>query len=161
MSEHVEDKELLFRRLAEYTREGGLLLLHSIMCPVPVEKRQDSTSWSWLKESIFPVGMVRPLGYHVAGLEAESFEILDVETLTDHYARTCALWLRKLEAAEEEIVAEGVASRETAVQPQALPRGERQVLRGEPQPHLPGAGAAVRPVLGAPEAPPDAAATWS
>jgi cyclopropane-fatty-acyl-phospholipid synthase len=113
MSEHVEDKALLFRKLAEYTRTGGLLLLHSIMCPAPVEKRSDSTSWAWLKESIFPVGMVRPLGHHVVGLEAESFEILDVETLTDHYARTCALWLRKLEDAEEEIVASGIASRET------------------------------------------------
>jgi cyclopropane-fatty-acyl-phospholipid synthase len=112
MSEHVEDKELLFRKLSELTRRDGLLLLHSIMTPRPVEQRTFSTSWDWLKEHVFPVGNLRPLGYHVEGLEEEGFEILDVESLTDHYARTCELWLRNLEAAEEGIVAEGIADRE-------------------------------------------------
>jgi len=35
MSEHVVDKPPFFRHLREYTRPGGLMLLHSIMTPRP------------------------------------------------------------------------------------------------------------------------------
>ncbi len=113
MSEHVEDKPPFFRRLREYTRPGGLVLLHSIMTPRPVEKLPGTGSWEFLKTYIFPVGELKPLGYHVAALEEEDFEVLDVESLTDHYALTCERWLRNLEAAEEKLVAEGIADRAT------------------------------------------------
>ncbi len=113
MSEHVEEKPPFFRRLARYTRPGGLLLLHSIMTPLPIRRAPDSGSWDFLKERIFPVGELEPLGFHVAGLEAEGFEILDVESLTDHYAITCERWLRNLEAAEEGLVRDRVVDRET------------------------------------------------
>jgi cyclopropane-fatty-acyl-phospholipid synthase len=113
MSEHVEDKPAFFRRLAQYTRPGGLLLFHSIMTPRPVEELSDGGSWEFLKKHIFPVGFLKPLGFHVAGLEEESFEILDVESLTDHYALTCEKWLRNLEAQEEKLVADGVVDRAT------------------------------------------------
>ena len=113
MSEHVEDKASFFRRLRGYARPGGLLLLHAIMTPRPVEEIPDGGSWDFLKTHIFPVGELKPLGYHVAALEEESFEVLDVESLTDHYALTCLKWLRNLEAEEERLVADGVVDRAT------------------------------------------------
>jgi cyclopropane-fatty-acyl-phospholipid synthase len=113
MSEHVEDKAPFFEKLREYTRPGGLLLLHSIMTPRPMERLPDGGSWDFLKTYIFPVGKLRPLGFHVGALEEEDFEVLDVESLTDHYALTCERWLRNLEAAEERLVAQGVVDRET------------------------------------------------
>ncbi len=113
MSEHVEDKLPFFRRLREYTRPGGLMLLHSIMTPRPMEKLPETGSWEFLKTYIFPVGELKPLAYHVTALEEEDFEVLDVESLTDHYAITCERWLRNLEAAEDRLVADGVVDRKT------------------------------------------------
>ena len=61
---------------------------------------------AWIRKRVFP-GAYPPTVSEVAEqvLEPRDLSILDVENLRLHYARTCADWLARLEAAEEQVVA--------------------------------------------------------
>ena len=54
---------------------------------------------------IFPGGELDHIGHTVEALEASRFEVHDVENWREHYARTTALWCRRLSAHREEAVA--------------------------------------------------------
>ena len=58
----------------------------------------------WIRKRVFP-GAYPPTVSEVseAVLEPQDLSILDVENLRLHYARTCADWLTRLEAAEEQV----------------------------------------------------------
>lgn len=58
----------------------------------------------WIRKRVFP-GAYPPTVSEVAEavLEPQDLSILDVENLRLHYARTCADWLARLEAAEEQV----------------------------------------------------------
>ena len=58
----------------------------------------------WIRKRVFP-GAYPPTVSEVseAILEPQDLSILDVENLRLHYARTCADWLTRLEAAEEQV----------------------------------------------------------
>ena len=58
----------------------------------------------WIRKRVFP-GAYPPTVSEVseAILEPQDLSILDVENLRLHYARTCADWLARLEAAEEQV----------------------------------------------------------
>lgn len=100
MFEHVGRRRLhtYFAKLYSLLDDGGLLLNHGIVRPQPFTA--DALSLFW-RRRIFPGGEFVRLADLVHQAETAGFEVLDVENLRPHYARTCACWVRRLEQNRE------------------------------------------------------------
>ncbi|GHE00729.1 SAM-dependent methyltransferase [Streptomyces alanosinicus] len=99
MAEHVgADRYLDYaRRLYDLLGPGGRLLNHQI-----ARRPQGDESTYQVDEFIdayvFPDGELAPLGTTVTQLERAGFEVRDVESIREHYARTLRHWVTNLEA---------------------------------------------------------------
>lgn len=88
-----------FGRVHTMLGDGGLCLNHGI-----------AHSFSWRRTSqtdflyrhVFPNGDLAGLTETLIEMERARFEILDVEGLRLHYARTCRQWVERLQARAEE-----------------------------------------------------------
>jgi cyclopropane-fatty-acyl-phospholipid synthase len=106
--EYAEYAAILFRQL----RRGGRLLNHQISeRPSPLRERPPSRSRSarppapsFIEAYVFPDGELAPVGTTVTLLERAGFEVRDVESLREHYARTLRAWVANLEANWSEAV---------------------------------------------------------
>lgn len=96
MAEHVGNEQY-----ADYTaglygllRPGGRLLNHQI-----ARRPDDATTRRsmFVRNYIFPDGELLPLGQTVRLLEEAGFEVRDVESLREHYARTLRSWVANLQ----------------------------------------------------------------
>jgi cyclopropane-fatty-acyl-phospholipid synthase len=96
MFEHVglarleEYFEVLFRLL----KPEGRLLNHGISRP-PGEAAIDRTSF--IGRYVFPDGELHEVGQVVSAMQSRGFEVRDVESLREHYARTLRCWVANLE----------------------------------------------------------------
>ncbi|GAO01251.1 cyclopropane-fatty-acyl-phospholipid synthase family protein [Anaeromyxobacter sp. PSR-1] len=103
MMEHVGRDRLgeYFGAIARHLAPGGLLLNHAI-----ADTCAGSSTIPWAGKAqggfigryIFPDGDLVPLHLVLAAAEKAGFEVLDVESLQQHYAETLAEWLARLEA---------------------------------------------------------------
>ncbi|AGZ38303.1 SAM-dependent methyltransferase [Actinoplanes friuliensis] len=97
MAEHVgtapyaEYAAILFRQL----KAGGRLLNHQIAAIHPAPRTAER---SFIDAYVFPDGELAPLGTTVSLLEDAGFEVRDVQTLREHYARTLRAWVTNLES---------------------------------------------------------------
>ncbi len=99
MAEHVGAERYL-----EYTQQlygllkpGGRLLNHQI----GRRPQYDESAYEvdeFIDAYVFPDGELAPLGTTVTQLERAGFEVRDVESLREHYARTLRRWVANLEA---------------------------------------------------------------
>jgi cyclopropane-fatty-acyl-phospholipid synthase len=102
MAEHVgtapyaDYAAILFARL----KPGGRLLNHQIAAIHPEPKHHRS----FIDAYVFPDGELAPLGTTVSLLEEAGFEVRDVQTLREHYARTLRAWVANLEKQWQEAV---------------------------------------------------------
>jgi cyclopropane-fatty-acyl-phospholipid synthase len=99
-----------FQTVHRLLKPGGLYLHHSIAMRAREYERMQrgkTPAAKWIIRYIFPGGMLDHLSMSIANLELYGFEVHDVETLREHYARTTRLWYDRLsanrEAAEREI----------------------------------------------------------
>jgi len=101
MFEHVGRRRApqYFRKMAELLEPGGLFLNHAIARPQMVG---DDAASLFVRRRIFPGGELIHLGETIRLAEKAGFEVLDVENLRPHYARTCRLWEQRLMAHREE-----------------------------------------------------------
>jgi cyclopropane-fatty-acyl-phospholipid synthase len=81
-------------------RPGGQFLHHAIVRTPSIQKRPGR---SFMDRYVFPDHFLATIGRTVAGAEAASFEVRDVESLREHYKLTLDHWLSRLEAAQSEI----------------------------------------------------------
>ncbi len=90
-------------------RPQGRLLNHAISRrpgkPAAFSKR------SFIDRYVFPDGELEPLATMIEALEGVGFEVRDVESLREHYARTLLAWVANLEANWDEAVACSSAGR--------------------------------------------------
>jgi cyclopropane-fatty-acyl-phospholipid synthase len=104
MAEHVGAER--FREYAahlhELLRPGGRLLNHQI-ARRPGPPGEGSL---FIQAYVFPDGELSPIGDTVAALELAGFEVRDVESLREHYARTLRAWVQNLDAGWDDAVAE-------------------------------------------------------
>jgi cyclopropane-fatty-acyl-phospholipid synthase len=75
-------------------RPGGRLLNHAIAWSAG-ETRWDRDTF--IARYVFPDGELLSLAETIGALEAGGFEVLDVEALRPHYARTLRAWVQNLE----------------------------------------------------------------
>ena len=81
-------------------RDGGLFLNHGIT----TNKFWKHTSqFDFLRRNVFPNGEMDNISHIQDVMERMGWEILDVENLRLHYARTCKQWYEKFEENAEKI----------------------------------------------------------
>lgn len=104
MAEHVGAAMLpeYAARLLALLRPEGRLLNSAI-------SRRPGRSVAFPKRSfidryVFPDGELEPMATTIAALEEAGFEVRDVESLREHYARTLRAWVSNLEANWDEAV---------------------------------------------------------
>jgi cyclopropane-fatty-acyl-phospholipid synthase len=102
MYEHVGEAQLpvYAAQLFSLLRPGGLLLNHGITRLHDGKQRQAS----FTSRYVFPDGELFRLAVVVDMLETAGFEVRDVESLREHYARTLRGWSANLRAHREEAV---------------------------------------------------------
>jgi cyclopropane-fatty-acyl-phospholipid synthase len=101
MVEHVGQAMLptYFRHAHRLLKPGGVFLNHGI---ASVGEATSPRRGTFIARYVFPDGELVPIERMLAFATAEGFEVRDVESLREHYARTCRAWVRNLEAAREE-----------------------------------------------------------
>lgn len=93
MIEHVGKHHLseYFSRVNDLLNDQGLSLLHCITA------KKHGCSNSWIEKYIFPGGYVPAIKDIVRYISEEDFEIIDIENLRYHYAKTLELWLQNFD----------------------------------------------------------------
>jgi cyclopropane-fatty-acyl-phospholipid synthase len=96
MYEHVGAAELhgYFAGLFNLLGPTGRLLNHGISVPGGHRGR---TRGSFMDRYVFPDGELHEVGAVVSTIQGRGFEVRDVESLREHYARTLRAWVRNLE----------------------------------------------------------------
>ncbi|MEU9385352.1 cyclopropane-fatty-acyl-phospholipid synthase family protein [Streptomyces sp. NPDC048279] len=99
MAEHVGAEKYLeyARSLYALLKPGGRLLNHQIAR----RPQRDETAYHvdrFIDAYVFPDGELAPIGTTVTQLELAGFEVRDVESIREHYARTLRRWVVNLEA---------------------------------------------------------------
>lgn len=100
MYEHVGIAQLpaYFRTVNTLLRPGGLFLNHGITAPA---RRSTLNGGTFIGRHVFPGGELDGLPHLTALMELEGFEIVDVESLRQHYALTLTHWSRRFQAARD------------------------------------------------------------
>ncbi len=95
MFEHVGRRRLpeYFRTVYRLLADDGLFLNHGIVRP---ETSRDDAGTLFIQKRVFPGGELPRLAQLVRSAERAGFEVLDVENLRPHYARTCSEWVARL-----------------------------------------------------------------
>ncbi|SOD86062.1 cyclopropane-fatty-acyl-phospholipid synthase family protein [Streptomyces sp. Ag109_G2-15] len=99
MAEHVGAERYLeyAGNLYALLKPGGRLLNHQIAR----RPQRDETAYEtdrFIDAYVFPDGELAPIGTTVTQLERAGFEVRDVESIREHYARTLREWVARLEA---------------------------------------------------------------
>ena len=100
MFEHVGESRLpeYFEHVWKLLRTGGIFLNHGIAASAVFKRKGPS----FIDKYVFPDGELVPLGITIRIAEACGFEVRDVESLREHYARTLRYWGRRLESRYED-----------------------------------------------------------
>ncbi len=103
MFEHVGEAllETYFQKAWRLLKEGGVFLNHGIARratepPAPRENFNDAY--------VFPDGELTAINRTLHAGEQAGFEVRDVESLREHYARTLRHWVERLEERHEEVL---------------------------------------------------------
>ena len=101
--EHVGIANYLayFREVYDLLKPGALFLNHGITHHRAWRK---TPQWDFLIEHVFPNGELDHVSHICDVMEEADFEVLDVEGLRPHYARTCHLWAERLRANEKRAI---------------------------------------------------------
>lgn len=86
-----------FAEVRDLLKPGGLFLNHGI---TRHRHWKRTPQWEFLVENVFPNGELMHVSYITERMEEQNLEILDVESLRGHYARTCYHWAERLRANE-------------------------------------------------------------
>ncbi|MFE1308714.1 class I SAM-dependent methyltransferase [Streptomyces sp. NPDC058755] len=99
MAEHVGAERYLAyaRSLYALLKPGGRLLNHQIARRPQHDESAYETD-RFIDAYVFPDGELAPVGTTVTQLERAGFEVRDVESIREHYARTLRRWVANLEA---------------------------------------------------------------
>jgi cyclopropane-fatty-acyl-phospholipid synthase len=100
MIEHVGLRNLpvYFGRIARLLRDGGAVLNHGITTvDDPLTRTSGAGAQAFIDRYVFPDSELPTIGQVIQEMADARFEVVDVESLRRHYARTCEHWARGLE----------------------------------------------------------------
>jgi cyclopropane-fatty-acyl-phospholipid synthase len=100
MFEHVGLKNLptYFGTIRRLLAGGGIAMNHGITSVDPDSRSVGLGAADFIEKYVFPHGELPHLSLVVREMGAAGLEVMDVETLRLHYAKTLAHWSRRLEA---------------------------------------------------------------
>ena len=100
MFEHVGLKNLpiYFGTIRRLLRDGGVVMNHGITSVDPDSRSVGLGAGSFIHKYVFPHGELPHLSLALREMSAAGLEVMDVETLRLHYARTLWHWSSRLEA---------------------------------------------------------------
>ncbi len=107
MFEHVGRERLpeYFATAYAALRPGGLFLNHGIAAVRSLRPPWPRGRSSFVDRYVFPDGELVPIGEALGVAEDAGFEVRDVESLREHYARTLRAWRDRLETRHAEAIA--------------------------------------------------------
>lgn len=99
MFEHVGHANLnqYFRILHDQVKPGGLVMNHGITAKYVDGRQVGQGAGKFIGRYVFPHGELPHLSMAIASMSEQGFEVLDVEGLRLHYARTLEHWSHNLE----------------------------------------------------------------
>jgi cyclopropane-fatty-acyl-phospholipid synthase len=95
----VANYPAFFGRARTMLRDGGLFLNHGIVHEFHWRR---TSQWDFLLQHVFPNGELASLSRTLTEMERARWEVLDVDGLRLHYARTCRHWVERLRARADE-----------------------------------------------------------
>jgi cyclopropane-fatty-acyl-phospholipid synthase len=100
MFEHVGLKNLpvYFRKIHSLLREGGLVMNHGITSVDPDSRSVGLGAGEFIGKYVFPHGELPHASLVLKEMARAELEVVDVETLRQHYARTLWHWSERFEA---------------------------------------------------------------
>jgi cyclopropane-fatty-acyl-phospholipid synthase len=100
MFEHVGIKNLpvYFKTVGKLLKEKGLFLNHGITREI---NQRGSSGTKFINKYVFPGGELTNISRVMQEMEKTGFEILDVESLRPHYAKTLHCWTDNLQSQKE------------------------------------------------------------
>jgi cyclopropane-fatty-acyl-phospholipid synthase len=103
MFEHVGREMLLtyFTQALNLLKPGGLFLNQGTTVESDDARRRYP---AFIKQYVFPDGEVMPIHVSIRASEESGFEVLNVRSIREHYARTCSQWALNLENVHESVV---------------------------------------------------------
>ncbi len=106
MFEHVGLKNLptYFQAIHRLLKPDGLVLNHGITSSDVASRWIGMGAGEFIDRYVFPAGELPHLSLALREMAAANLEVVDVESLRRHYARTCEAWSDRLEARRDEAV---------------------------------------------------------
>jgi cyclopropane-fatty-acyl-phospholipid synthase len=100
MFEHVGLKQLpgYFRKMCALLKDDGLALNHGITSSDVESRQTENGAGAFIDRYVFPDGELPHVSLALREMAAAAFEVVDVESLRRHYARTCHEWADRLES---------------------------------------------------------------
>ncbi len=107
MFEHVGYKHLplYFQQMQALLKDGGAMLMHGITATDPDRRQVGRGAGEFIDRYVFPDGELPHLSYVLRTMSEQGLEVVDVESLRRHYAKTLAHWARRLDAHPDEAIA--------------------------------------------------------
>nr|WP_183674432.1 MULTISPECIES: cyclopropane-fatty-acyl-phospholipid synthase family protein [unclassified Janthinobacterium] len=105
MFEHVGLKHLpdYFGIINKLLAPDGMAMNHGITSTDPDNGETPYGGGEFIEKYVFPHGELAHIGNVLKTMQQGGLEVLDVENLRRHYARTCQLWTENFEANAEQI----------------------------------------------------------
>jgi cyclopropane-fatty-acyl-phospholipid synthase len=100
MFEHVGLKNLgvYFGAIQRLLKDGGVVMNHGITSVDPDSREVGLGGGEFVSKYVFPHGELPHISLALREMAAAGLEVMDVETLRLHYAKTLAQWSSRLEA---------------------------------------------------------------
>lgn len=107
MFEHVGLRHLrgYFAKIRKLLRDGGAVLNHGITSIDPASRSVGLGAGEFIDRYVFPHGELPHISLVMHDMAAEALDVVDVESLQRHYAKTCAFWAQRLERNRDRAIA--------------------------------------------------------
>jgi len=107
MFEHVGLRNLpaYFAKINSLLTDDGIVLNHGITSTDADSGESPYGNGEFIEKYVFPKGELPHLSLALRSMQEGGLEVLDVENLRRHYARTCGIWVDNYEARSSEIKA--------------------------------------------------------